>query len=121
MPEPRRIALRPSYAALQETGPWRAIRGCPGREVLPGISEASPADLVGASSLVHRFEVAACPDPVYVAEVEGGGLISYGKPGGGFVHTLNTPEGFRRKLADLGIDLEQIVSGQPKNKSGPPT
>jgi hypothetical protein len=34
-----------------------------------------------------------------------GGLISYRRPDGTFLHTLNTAEGFARKLSDLGIEL----------------
>jgi hypothetical protein len=34
---------------------------------------------------------------------DGSGLISYLKPGGLFLHTLNTAQGMERKLAALGI------------------
>jgi 2-polyprenyl-3-methyl-5-hydroxy-6-metoxy-1,4-benzoquinol methylase len=43
---------------------------------------------------------------VYVVVLDGGGLISYRHADGRFVHTLNTPEGFGRKLDQLGIRLE---------------
>jgi hypothetical protein len=36
---------------------------------------------------------------------EGGGLVSYRKPDGAYLHTLNTPDGLARKLAQLGIEL----------------
>ena len=49
--------------------------------------------------------VAAARDPVHVAALDGGGLISYARPDGSWAHTLNTPEGFARKLAQLGIVL----------------
>ncbi len=48
---------------------------------------------------------AAATDPVIVVQLEGGGLISYARPDGSFVHTLNTSEGFTRKLVQLGITL----------------
>ncbi len=42
-------------------------------------------------------------DPVIVTPFEDGGLISYRKAHGLFLHTLNTREGFERKLRQLGI------------------
>jgi len=42
-------------------------------------------------------------DPVIVAAFEDGGLISYRQADGRFLHTLNTREGFERKLDQLGI------------------
>jgi hypothetical protein len=42
-------------------------------------------------------------DPVIVTPFEDGGLISYRKAGGMFLHTLNTREGFERKLRQLTI------------------
>lgn len=52
----------------------------------------------------HRSEAAR--DTVLVAVLAGGGLISYRRSDGSFVHTLNTPEGFARKLKQLGIEAE---------------
>jgi hypothetical protein len=40
---------------------------------------------------------------VLVVVCEGGGLISYRKPDGSYVHTLNTKEGLNRKLDQLGL------------------
>ena len=42
-------------------------------------------------------------DPVIVTPFEDGGLISYRRTNGMFLHTLNTREGFERKLRQLGI------------------
>lgn len=83
---------------------WRPIPGCPGRFVLRGQPDLAPADLLGGAT-PQIFRVAAAPDPVLVARFEGGGLISYARPDGGFVHTLNTEEGLTRKLGQLGITL----------------
>lgn len=102
----KRIVLGASYASLVEAGEWRDIDGCPGRRVLPGPRDATPADLLGKAVVVQVFEVAGAPDPVYVGVVPGGGLLSYRKPDGRFVHTLNTSEGLARKLEQLGITLE---------------
>jgi hypothetical protein len=38
-----------------------------------------------------------------VADLKGGGLISFRQPNGTYVHTLNTFDGFARKLKQLGI------------------
>jgi hypothetical protein len=54
--------------------------------------------------VVTEHLVAAAKDPVIVASLEDGGLISYRKPDGTYVHTLNSREGFARKLRQLGID-----------------
>ncbi len=101
----RRRLLRASYGSLLEAGDWRPIPGCPGRAVLQRASRVRPEDLLGKSTPLHRFEVPAAPDPVLVARVDGGGLISYAKSDGRFVHTLNTEEGLARKLGELGIAL----------------
>ena len=86
---------------------WRAIHACPGRYVLRGGPvELSPATLAGQDRCelsTHRSSRAE--DPVVVARIEGGGLISYAKPDGRYLHTLNTSEGLARKLAELEIRL----------------
>ena len=85
--------------------PWRPIPNCPGRFVLSsGPSALAPSEIVTASiGVVTEHIVPATPDPVIVAEFEDGGLLSYRKPDGSFIHTLNTREGLDRKLRQLGI------------------
>ena len=68
-----------------------------------GPSPLAPSEIVSASHVIAEHVIAAAPDPVIVAEFEDGGLISYRKPDGSFLHTLNTSEGFDRKLRQLGI------------------
>ena len=83
---------------------WRAVAGCPGRFVLRGTRhDLEIHDLIGDDVEIQSFRVEAARDVVLVAPLEGGGLISYAKSDGTFVHTLNTEEGFRRKLDQLGI------------------
>ncbi len=110
MPEchvPRSITNRPmTYASIQSAGSWRPLRHCPGRSIWEGASDRRPSDLVGAVVAVRVFRVPTAADPVHVAPLDEGGLISYEKADGRFVHTLNTPEGFARKLEQLGIRLE---------------
>ena len=64
----------------------------------------SPQQLLGEAVDVSVYQVEAADDTVLVVTLDEGGVISYQKPDGLFVHTLNTPEGFRRKLRQLGID-----------------
>jgi len=94
-----------TVAELLAAHAWRAIPGCPGRFVLRGGPQPlEPAALVGEAPL-RAFRVAAAPDQVLVAELPDGGLISYRRADGRCIHTLNTAEGFRRKLTQLGIEL----------------
>lgn len=55
----------------------------------------------------RRFELPSARDPVWLLLTDegNGALLSYEKPDGGFVHTLNTRAGLERKCARLGLDL----------------
>jgi hypothetical protein len=64
-------------------------------------SAFTPGALKYATVREYRSPVAA--DPVSVVSIDDGGLISYKKPDGSYLHTLNTTEGFHRKLRQLGI------------------
>jgi len=101
--------VTPGWDELWARGGWEPIADCPGRFVAraPGVSALAPAALLGADDVaVARFEVAAARHPVLVAALgDGGGLISYARGDGSYLHTLNTADGFRRKLAQLGIPL----------------
>jgi hypothetical protein len=84
---------------------WKPIRDCPGRYKLPASTDLAPEDLVGPETEVKTFQVTAARDTVMVASLNDGGLISYKRADGSYLHTLNTAEGFKRKLRDLGIKL----------------
>lgn len=90
---------------------WKPIRNCPGRYVMcnsaPGLSTE---DLLGPGVEISMFQVAAAKDTVVVADLGNGGLISYRRADGTYLHTLNTAEGFERKLLHLGIELKQKLS-----------
>ena len=84
---------------------WTPIRGCPGRYGLAdGAVRESPESLLGGAT-PQEFRVAAARDTVVVVRFATGGLISYRRTDGTYVHTLNTDEGFARKLEQLGIQL----------------
>ena len=92
-----------TFGALFDRWAWRPIPNCPGRYALSaGPVAAPPEDFVpGASGSEHVSVLAR--DSVIVTPFEDGGLISYRKADGKFLHTLNTREGFDRKLRQLGI------------------
>lgn len=82
---------------------WRPIRNCPGRYVLKGATTLRPSDLCEGEVEALEYVPATAQDPVLVTILKSGGLISYLKPDGKLIHTLNTEEGFARKLEQLGI------------------
>jgi hypothetical protein len=92
-----------TFSTLFDRSAWRQIRNCPGRYMLAaGPVATPPEDIVpGATGSEHACGTAK--DPVIVTPFEDGGLISYRKADGLFLHTLNTREGFERKLRQLGI------------------
>ncbi|HRH42053.1 MAG TPA: hypothetical protein PKY82_10440 [Pyrinomonadaceae bacterium] len=82
------------------TGDWKPIRNCPGRFLLiGGRSDINIENLSESKNPVVEILTEIVPDTVLMIEFEdGGGMISYVKSDGKFIHTLNTNEGFRRKL-----------------------
>jgi hypothetical protein len=92
-----------TYTTLFDRMAWRPIPNCPGRHVLAAGPVATPPEdfVPGAHSSEHVC--AAARDPVIVTPFDDGGLISYRKADGLFLHTLNTREGLERKLVQLGI------------------
>ena len=96
-----------TFDEIMSRWPWRPIPNCPGRFVLSsGRSSLAPSEIAsGSISVVTEHVIPATPDPVVVAEFEDGGVISYRKPDGSFIHTLNTIEGLDRKLRQLGIRM----------------
>ena len=99
-------------AELMNQWQWRPIRHCPGRFVLiTGNQSLSFPELLGGNYPIHSFTCSSAKDTVLVVTFEDGGLISYARVDGSILHTLNTPEGFRRKLAQLGIQPDpQLIS-----------
>ena len=92
-----------ALAAKWELSP---IRNCPGRFIIRAhAADLSPQELLGPGVEIYTFNVAAANDTVLVARFDGGGLISYRRADGTHLHTLNTAEGFKRKLLDLGIEM----------------
>lgn len=83
---------------------WKPIRNCPGRFLLSGVrSDLPPEALVGPETGLFEFYVETARDKVMVAQLDEGGLISYKRADGTYLHTLNSAEGFSRKMLQLGI------------------
>ena len=95
-----------TYEELMAARSWRPIRACPGRFLLAGRAQhLTPAELLGTEAGICEFNVDEASDPVVIARLDHGGLISYRKRDGSYIHTLNTADGFQRKLSQLGIIL----------------
>jgi hypothetical protein len=94
----------PNFAAVFAQRSWVPIRNCPGRFGLAEGAVSYPPSAIVGDAPEREFRVAATPDPVIVVQFEDGGLISYRRGNGFYVHTLNTADGLARKLAQLGID-----------------
>ncbi|MBX7169707.1 MAG: hypothetical protein K1X72_02045 [Pyrinomonadaceae bacterium] len=79
---------------------WKPIRNCPGRFLLAGgRSEILIENLSESKNPIVEIETEVVPDKVLTIEFEdGGGIISYVKDDGKFIHTLNTKDGFKRKI-----------------------
>jgi hypothetical protein len=94
----------PSVEAINHRWKWTPIRNCPGRYVLAGgANRLSILTLVGRGIPVVEFASARARDPVFVAHLADGGIISYLRPDGSMRHTLCTQMAFERKLRDLGL------------------
>ena len=69
----------------------------------------SIVDLLGADASIQRANSSKAKDTVIIACLEDGGVISYSRLDGSWLHTLNTEEGFERKLRQLVFRLFQIA------------
>lgn len=88
---------------------WRQIPNCRGRFTMATQRpKLSLTDLMGDDCRPLEIRSAMARDAILVVPLEDGGVISYQREDGTCLHTLNTPEGFRRKLKDLGIDLNAL-------------
>jgi hypothetical protein len=86
--------------------PWRPIPNCPGRYSLAMETFSGPPAELAPGEDAREYCVDGARDPVTVVGFSGGGLISYRKWDGRYLHTLNTAEGLARKLGELGIPVD---------------
>ncbi len=88
---------------------WRPIPNCPGRFArAEGPTPLPPPDLLGEPLTVTVYPHTTAQHTVVVARFEGGGLISYLRPDGRYLHTLNDADGLARKLLDLEIVTDEL-------------
>jgi hypothetical protein len=89
---------------------WRQTPNCRGRFTLATQqTRLSLTDLLGEDCQPLEIRSTMARDTILIVPLADGGVISYERHNGTFLHTLNTPEGFRRKLKDLGIDLNALA------------
>ncbi len=92
------------FDELMMRWPFRPIPDCPGRFVLRGQgSDLSPEQILGTKLKTVEYQTPSTLDRVLVTEFEDGALLTFVKPNGTHVHTLNTLEGLHRRLRRLGI------------------
>lgn len=95
-----------SFEELFRARDWEPIRNCPGRYALRGVDRYLGFEAIAGPGIeVSEHQSNAAKDNVLVASLEGGGMISYRRADGSFLHTLNDAEGFERKLKQLGIEM----------------
>ena len=106
------MSATPGFDDLKSAWDWQPIEGCPGRFILQNADASLPVSaLAGHDVYVDEQTVEGVKDKVLVVVLDGGGLISYARDDGSYLHTLNTPAGFDRKLRQLKIrrDLDDYL------------
>jgi hypothetical protein len=101
---------------LWELWVWSEIKNCPGRYVTKknivsqGMTPEQVLDCLHLSGSPQTFDVENNRDKISVVWFfDGGGLITYLKGEGQYVHTFNTESGFQRKTKALGISTDVVV------------
>ena len=100
------VPSRITFAYLWSSREWRPIHNCPGRFCLVHTNPRLQVSALIGDMPTKLCRVRQARDAVLVAKFDDGGLISYARPDGTFVHTLNTAEGLARKLCQLGLEIE---------------
>ena len=62
------------------------------------------SDLLQVTVPEEAMRLETARDPVIVTRLENGGLITYCRKDGTYLHTLDTESGFKRELEDLRLD-----------------
>jgi hypothetical protein len=70
-------------------------------------SDLTPEELLCAPLQSYEFDVETARDRVVVVSFGEGGLISYKRADGTYLHTLNDAGGFSRKLNEMGIAVPE--------------
>lgn len=98
------MAVTPEFERLLSRYEWIEIDHCPGRyRLAKPLWDLPPLALAGESYTQHVFRQDSTADTVLLVRFESGGLLSYRRANGRYIHTLNTEAGLGRILARLGI------------------
>lgn len=101
-----------SVVELMGRWAWREMERSPGRFTLAEPRpDVTAAELLGSEVETEEVPSISGGDVLVVARLEGGGLISYRRADGTWLHTLNTAGPFRRKLWELGIEALPLARG----------
>jgi len=100
-----------TFSYLWSSWEWRPIPRCPGRFCLVHVNPRLQVSALIGNVPTTLYRVRQARDPVLIAKFADGGLISYAREDGTLMHTLNTAEGFARKLRQLGLDIEDDQVG----------
>jgi hypothetical protein len=94
-----------NFNTLKNKYDWKEINGCPGRFILKNKDKSLTIEkLVDEPVIINTSNSIKVKDFTLIVKLEDGGIISYKKSDGYFIHTLNTIDGFHRKLKMLDID-----------------
>ncbi len=90
---------------------WEQMSNDRGRFVLAaGQGSIATDELLGPDADVRRLASVAGKDVIVLARFEEGGLISYERPDGSVVHTLNTERAFKLKVWEMGFDPATLTA-----------
>jgi hypothetical protein len=97
------------FNTLKNKYHWKKIYGCPGRFILRNDNKfITVQELIEEKIFINSFRPDEKKDEILIVKLKNGGITSYKKPDGTFIHTLNTSQGFIRKLKMLQIDPDAI-------------
>ena len=103
-----------SFRDIYNAFKWKPIYGCPGRYILHEEQQYTLTEITGGRTDRMTFSTPKARDIVCVIILDDGGIISYKKEDGFFIHTLNNTSGFLKKLKMLDI-AHQIIDGEGNN------
>lgn len=100
----------PTFDRLMKKYSWKEIENCPGRYLLikddhQHLRFVTPKSFLNDRIDIEIFISDICRDRVHIGQFIDGGLLSYEKSDGTFVHTLNNSTGLQRKINHLKINL----------------
>jgi hypothetical protein len=102
------------FTKLFELYSWKEIKNCPGRYLLTKednqcLRLISPNEILNNKVSIQIFSSEICRDRIHIGKLLDGGLLSYEKSDGTFVHTLNNISGLNRKMNHLNIHFHDEI------------